>query len=72
MEGRGEIGGTASSVNRRHLDFPRCAPVAQNGRTVENKGIRELGRSSKVAPQGLKPALILLDLMYGLKPVPFT
>jgi hypothetical protein len=26
----------------------------------------------KVVPQGLKPAFILMDLMYGLKPVPFT
>ena len=39
---------------------------------------RGLGISDQVRmarpefPQGLKPAVLLLDLMYGLKPVPFT
>jgi hypothetical protein len=31
-----------------------------------------LGQTCENIPQGLKPSLILLHLMYGLKPVPFT
>jgi hypothetical protein len=35
------------------------------------KTLREALNKLRVVPQGLKPAIILLDLMYGLKPVPF-
>ena len=30
-----------------------------------------VGQFGKALPQGLKPVLILRNLMYGLKPVPF-
>jgi hypothetical protein len=34
-------------------------------------GFEIAGQFERAFPQGLKPRVILLNLMYGLKPVPF-
>ena len=49
---------------------PWSTPSGGERRTAEKGNV--LGQSCENIPQGLKPPLTLLQLMYGLKPVPFT